>query len=78
MLNCQEITRLLSESQDRTLSVMERMQLEMHLAMCKGCSNFRKQMNFLREACRRHNTGMLSVTPEEGRDDAGPPDRDVR
>lgn len=54
MLSCKDVSRLLSESQDRKLTVSERLKLEMHLAMCKGCSNFRKQMNFLREACRRY------------------------
>lgn len=53
MLNCKEITHLLSQSQDRQLSIGEKLQLEMHLAMCRGCTNFRKQMRFLREACRR-------------------------
>jgi len=40
MLTCKEITHLLSESQDRKLSISEKVQLEMHLAMCKGCRNF--------------------------------------
>ena len=54
MLNCKEVTRLLSESQDRKLAVAEKMQLEMHLALCKGCRNFKSQMAFLREACKRY------------------------
>lgn len=54
MLSCKEVTRLLSESQDRKLTLSEKMHLEMHLAMCKGCSNFKGQMNFLREACKRY------------------------
>lgn len=54
MLNCKEVTRLLSESQDRKLAVTEKMQLEMHLAICKGCRNFKSQMAFLREACQRY------------------------
>jgi len=54
MLNCKEVTHLLSEGQDRRLTLGERVQMEMHLAMCKGCSNFRKQMSFLRTACRRY------------------------
>lgn len=54
MLTCKEVTHLLSESQDRKLTVAERMHMEMHLAMCKGCGNFRKQMDFLRTACRRY------------------------
>lgn len=54
MLSCKDITHLLSESQDRKLAVSERLQLEMHLAMCRGCKNFKSQMAFLREACRRY------------------------
>lgn len=54
MLSCKEATHLLSQLQDRKLTLAERMQLEVHLAMCKGCSNFRDQMAFLRAACKRH------------------------
>ncbi len=53
MLSCKDVTHLLSEAQDRKLLLPEKLHLEMHLAMCKGCRNYRKQMNFLREACRR-------------------------
>ena len=56
MLKCKEITHLLSESQDRKLTLSERFQLEMHLAMCDGCKNFKGQMAFLRQACRRYLT----------------------
>jgi hypothetical protein len=54
MLTCKEVTHLLSEGQDRKLTVAERARLEMHLLMCDGCSNFRRQMDFLRKACRRY------------------------
>lgn len=54
MLTCKEVTHLLSESQDRKLTLAERLSLEMHLTLCKGCSHFRKQMTFLRLACRRY------------------------
>lgn len=67
MLNCKEVTRLLSEAQDRKLSVSERLKLEMHLAMCRGCSNFRKQMDFLRAACRRYTKEAAQA---DRRDDA--------
>jgi hypothetical protein len=36
MLNCKEVTRRLSAAQDRELSLAERLQLKMHLAMCGG------------------------------------------
>lgn len=54
MLKCKEVTHLLSESQDRKLSLSERLGLELHLAMCSGCKNFKGQMAFLRQACRRY------------------------
>lgn len=54
MLSCKESTHLLSQSQDRKLTLAERMQLEIHLAMCRGCSNFKDQMSFLRAACKRY------------------------
>ena len=53
MLTCKEATRMMSEAQDRPLSIGERLQLRMHLAMCRGCRNFRVQMDFLLTACRR-------------------------
>jgi hypothetical protein len=37
------------------------MQLELHLALCQGCKNFKSQMNFLREACKRYATDRGSM-----------------
>lgn len=66
MLSCKHVTHLLSDAQDRKLTVAERVQLGMHLAMCTGCTNFRKQMNFLRVACRRYED---ATTREDGHSD---------
>ncbi|MCZ4303638.1 zf-HC2 domain-containing protein [Zoogloeaceae bacterium G21618-S1] len=55
MLSCKETSHLISQAQDRELGIVERMQLELHLAMCKGCSNLRKQMDFMRSVIRRHS-----------------------
>lgn len=54
MLKCKDSTHLLSEAQDRALSLSERLQLKMHLAMCTGCRNYKGQIAFLRQACRRY------------------------
>lgn len=61
MLNCKELTHLLSESQDRKLTLSERAHLEMHLVMCKGCRNYKAQMSFLREACKRYANAQNNV-----------------
>jgi hypothetical protein len=57
MLNCQQVTHLLSEAQDRELRWTEKLPLKLHLMMCPGCSNFHQQMDFLRQAARRYPPG---------------------
>lgn len=53
MLTCRQATHLLSERLDRPLSLRERLNLRVHLLICRGCRNFGRQMTFLRSACRR-------------------------
>ena len=53
MLSCKDVTRLVSQGLDRRLGFGERLRLCVHLAICDGCSNFRKQMDFLRRAVQR-------------------------
>lgn len=53
MMNCKQATELLSQAQDRPLSLGERLGLRLHLLICTGCSNFRRQLEVLRQACRR-------------------------
>ncbi len=64
MLNCKQVTHLLSEAQDRELTLGERLPLRMHLAMCKGCRNFEKQLDFLRAALRGHPSRSEDQKPE--------------
>jgi hypothetical protein len=65
MLSCKESTRLLSEGQDRKLTLSEKVQLEMHLTLCKGCKNFKSQMSFLRTACQCYVKQHSSQQDEE-------------
>ena len=50
MLSCKQATVLMSQSQDRKLGLKEKLNLRLHLLMCKGCRNFDRQMAFLRQA----------------------------
>lgn len=50
--DCQEVSRLLSDGQDRRLPVKQRAQLRLHLVMCDTCRNVEGQMEFLRRAVR--------------------------
>jgi hypothetical protein len=43
---------LLSQAQERPLGRVERWSVMLHLMVCKGCSNFRAQLEFLRAAVR--------------------------
>ncbi len=53
MLRCREAARLSSKSLDTSLTVGERVSLGVHLAMCKACSQYRRQIRTLREILRR-------------------------
>jgi hypothetical protein len=53
ILSCKEATRLASQGLDRRLGFGERVALRVHLAICDGCTNFSRQMAFLRKAIRR-------------------------
>ena len=52
-ISCKEATRLLSQAQDRELSLREQVALRVHLAICRGCRAFSGQLAFLRRAVRR-------------------------
>jgi len=53
-LNCKEVSVLLSQTEDRRISLLERLRLRAHLKVCVGCMNFQRQLNFLRRAIRQH------------------------
>ena len=65
MLNCQDTTRLLSESQERALSLKERMSLKIHVVMCSGCRNFGQQMDTLRQMARAYVKGENEAAGKE-------------
>jgi predicted anti-sigma-YlaC factor YlaD len=52
-LSCREASHLVSEGLDRRLGWIERIALRVHLAICEGCTNFSKQVGFLRKAVRQ-------------------------
>ena len=53
-LNCKQTSRLLSEAQDRRLSLFERVTLRVHLGVCDACTQFSRQLEFLRAAMRAY------------------------
>ena len=53
MLSCKQVARLVSQGLDRELGFADRLRLRVHLAICDGCTNFSKQLAFVREAMAR-------------------------
>ena len=70
MLTCKQATKVMSQAQDRPLSLKERINLRLHLMMCSGCSNFREQMGSIREAMRAYADGRANSGDRE--EDRGP------
>lgn len=52
MLNCEKASQLASRAMDEKLSFRQNMALKLHLLLCRSCSNFTQQLNFLREVSR--------------------------
>jgi putative zinc finger protein len=53
LLSCKDVTRLVSQGLDRRLGFGERIAVRVHLLICDGCTNFTRQVKFLRRAVAR-------------------------
>lgn len=73
MMNCEQATQLLSESQERKLGTSERTVLRMHTWMCTGCRNFGGQLGFLRQAMKGFAQRHDDLPPSGGEGDDTPP-----
>ena len=54
MLTCKEVSKLLSQAQDENPGFRVRLNLRLHLMLCDGCTNFQKQLEFMRAALRKY------------------------
>ena len=54
MLSCKDVTKLVSENLDRDLSLWRRIGLRLHVAMCKGCSAYKRQIESLNKVISDH------------------------
>ena len=53
MYSCEQASKLSSRAMEQPLTPSERMLLRLHLMMCGRCSNFLRQIEFLRRASRK-------------------------
>lgn len=60
---CKDITRLVSESMDRTLPVSTRIKLRLHLMICTACAEYRRQLRQIRQAMRHSATKSEEQNP---------------
>ena len=54
MLRCREISKLVSDSMERRLPFRRRVEVRMHLMLCRLCAGFARQTRFLRRAARQY------------------------
>jgi len=70
MISCKNVATLLMSDQLQSQSWWKRMEVRLHLAMCRFCSRLARQIEQLRSATRR--------TTEQEEADAGLEDRLIR
>ncbi len=51
-LDCQAVSRLISDGMDQALPPAERARLRLHFVVCQACRRVDEQMQFLRRAIR--------------------------
>ena len=52
--SCRATSELLSQAQERPLTLRESLLVRIHLPLCNGCRNFRTQLAFMRRAAQRY------------------------
>jgi len=52
-LNCKQVTHLVLQREDRSLSWRERLGVRFHLLICKACPRFVRQVELMRGAMGR-------------------------
>jgi len=70
MMSCKEVTEKASALIDGELSLWERLQIRLHLAICRGCERFIDQMKVTRTLTETALPPMAFDAPENARIDA--------
>jgi hypothetical protein len=53
MYSCEQASRLSSQAMEEPLGRVDRTVLGLHLMMCRGCRNFARQLQFLRQVSHK-------------------------
>ncbi len=66
MKNCREITELIERGSEERLPLRQRIEVKVHLMMCKLCRNFAKDTAFLDRLLKKiDNFQQTQLTPSE-------------
>lgn len=68
--SCKEASRLQSEALDHPLSISQRIGLRIHVALCKWCRRYGKQLRFLRIVAGEQENHDHSLPPQSLSPDA--------
>jgi hypothetical protein len=52
MLDCKEVSRMISDGQDLTMPTAKRARMRLHFVVCETCRNVNAQFDFMRRAMR--------------------------
>jgi hypothetical protein len=66
MLSCKEVTEVCSAEMERPLKLGEQVSLRMHLMMCSGCTDYRKQLKTLRHVMQAYAQGKANAGDPAG------------
>lgn len=53
MYSCEQASKLSSRAMEEPLGRLQRVQLSLHLMLCRNCKNFSRQIEFLRRTSRK-------------------------
>jgi hypothetical protein len=65
MLNCRQVTRLVSQAMDAKLPWHQRLAIRIHLLYCIWCRRYAAQIQFLRKATKELAGGANPAGPEK-------------
>ena len=66
MLSCKDAAKLVSKNLDRPLPLWRRLSLRLHVAMCNGCSIYRRQIESMNKVVSDHY--QHDQAEEDGKD----------
>ena len=59
--SCRQVSQMQSEALDRSLPIVPRFKMRMHLLVCSWCRRYGKQIRFLRKAAHDHSEELETV-----------------